>query len=198
MKTTNFVKLAKQILPHFPGFVVKGKILFMSPVEKTLRGFHFEPSAFSDEDFYVNVFFLPFCVPVKEVHYTFGHRVGQRWKVNEPNLLRELTHRMLKEAPYVAHLMTPDDVAVALEPFAKRRNPHSLEAYAYTLVQSGQLRKASVVLEDLGDVLDKTVDWQHEIASRAQLIRDHLAADGKEATEQLKIWEAETASELGF
>ena len=198
MKTANFVKLEKQILPHFPGFTVSGKMLFISPVQKTLRGFHFEPSGFSDEAFYVNVFFLPFCIPVKDVHYTFGHRVGRRWKLNEPDLQRELTNQMLKEVPYVAHLVTPREVAAALEPLAKRRNPHSIEAYAYTLVQSAELRKAAVVLDELGNVLDQTVGWQQEIASRAQLIRDKLAIGGKEAQEQLDIWESETASALGF
>lgn len=198
MKTNHFVKLEKQLLPHFPGFTVKGKMLFISPVERTLRGFHFEPSSFSDEDFYVNVFFLPFCVPVEEVHYTFGHRVGQRWKINKPDLQKDLTAEMQKELGFVAGLITPRDVAAALEPFAKRRNPHSLEAYSYTLIQAGESQAASAVIEELRHLLDSNVSWQQEIASRTQLIRDKLAKDVKEAQEQLKAWESQTASNLGF
>jgi hypothetical protein len=59
MNTKEFMELGKHLLQYFPGFTLKGKLLFMSQVEHTLRGFYFEPSAFDKKSFYINVFFQP-------------------------------------------------------------------------------------------------------------------------------------------
>jgi hypothetical protein len=45
--TKEFVAIEKRLLPDFPGFAVKGTLMFIQPLGNTLRGFHWEPSAFS-------------------------------------------------------------------------------------------------------------------------------------------------------
>jgi hypothetical protein len=142
---------------------------------------------------------MPLCVPVKHLHFTFGHRVGskKRWSGDQPDLEAALTSEMLKEALFLTGLKTPRDAAKALGPLTKRPNPHCHEAFAYTLIQAGEARAALEALDALLKLTDTTVAWQQEIASRAQLIKDKLVKP-EEAKKQLAIWESETASNLGL
>ena len=178
MPTKDFVAIEKRLLPDFPGFAVKGALMFIRPLGNTLRGFHWEASAFSKRDFYVNMFFLPLYVPAKHLHFTFGHRVGRnkRWSADSPNLESALSSAMQKDVLFLNSLKTPKDVAEALEPLTKPNkvayvNPHCYEAFAYALAQAGEITAAGDAINTLLNKTNLTVDWESEIASRAQLIR---------------------------
>jgi hypothetical protein len=84
MKTKRFVAIGKQLLTKFPDFSVMGSLMVLRPLRDTLRGFYFESSAFSKEDFYINIFFMSLYIPTRRVHLLFGHRVGanKRWVDN--------------------------------------------------------------------------------------------------------------------
>ena len=172
----------------------------MSPVEGTLRGFGFEPSAFTANNFYVNAFFLPLCVPVKRVHFTFGRRIGKqkRWSTDDPHLEAALTSEMLSEARFLSGLRRPADLVKALEPLLKRGNPHAREAFAYSLIHAGETARALETLGALLNAAEVGVTWQGKIAMRAQLIRDKLLKDLSQAQKQLRAWEADTVSSLGL
>jgi hypothetical protein len=144
--------------------------------------------------------FMPLYVPSKYIHFTFGQRLGrkQRWNADQPELEAALRSGMLKELPFLSSLTTAKDVAKALEPLAKGSNPHCYEAFAYTLILAGEIGAAAKVLDELLKLIDTTVAWQREIASRVRLMKDKLVNDPEEAQEQLAIWESETASNLGL
>lgn len=206
MTTKDFLVIEKRLLPSFPGFVSKGRLMFIQPVEHTLRGFHFDPSAFSKRDFYVNLFFLPLYVPASHVHLTFGHRLrnrsGERWSGDQPEFEAALRSEMLREVVFLAGLKTADDVVKALQPFAKPNqagytNPHSYEALAYSLIRAGQAGRAATVIDNLLSSNPK-VDWEREIIARAGLIREKLSGSFEEAERQLTIWENETTHSLGL
>ena len=144
MKTKDFTAIEKRLLPNFPGFAIKGTLMFILPLGETLRAFYWEASAFSKKEFYVNVFFLPLFVPTKHLHFTFGHRVGatKRWSSDEPDFENALRSEMLKEVAFLKSLNTARDVAEALESFtrvteSRYHNPHCYEALAYALVRAG-------------------------------------------------------------
>ena len=62
MRNTDCYRVATLLLPHMPEFVSDKKCeIFMSPINHTLRGFMFESSASSREDFYFWWFFTPIC-----------------------------------------------------------------------------------------------------------------------------------------
>lgn len=201
MRTKDFVEIEKRLPPELvQGFTTKGRLLFVSPFERTLRGFLFEPSAFNATDFYVNMFFLPLCVPVKHIHLTFGHRLGteKRWTGNDPDLIVSLSREMKHEIPSLLALEGPERVVEAIEPFTKRPNPHCREAFAYTLIQAGRTEAAMSALDTLLALTDRSVAWQIEIAGRAMRIQEMLARGIEEATEQLAAWESETIAQLGL
>jgi len=204
MTTREFVALEKRLLPNLSNFVIKGRLMFIAPIARALRGFHFDPSAFSKQAFYVDMFFMPLCVPTKHVHFTFGHRVKSGWSADDPNLETKLTLAMQEEVPFLAGLNTAIDVARALEPLTKTHNPHCHEAFAYTLLQAGEMPAALHALDTLLALIDSVkranpdVTWELEIAARALLIRDKLLDKPEDAHQQLAAWEAETVRKLGL
>jgi len=205
MTTKEFLVIEKRLLPWFPSFAAKGALMFIQPIDETLRGFHWEPSGFSKKEFYVNVFFLPLYIPTKQLHFTFGHRVGstKRWSADQSDLETALSLEMQKEISFLMALETARDVAKALEPLTKPIqngyvNPHCAEAFAYALLRAGETTGAMGAIDRLLKKVNPAVAWENQIASRARLIRDKLLRNPQEAQEQLAAWQAETIHDLGL
>jgi len=204
VKTKEFIAIEVRLLPFFPDFVIKGPMMFFRPLADVLRGFHFEPSAFSKNDFYVSAFFIPLYVPTSHVHFTFGHRIEQEhrgWKLDQPNIEAALNSEMRKELPFLMSLERPAEVVNALLPMTAPNelghvNPHCCEALAYALVESKRENEAVEVLDGLLKSTDREVLWQNEIAERASLIRERLAEGSESAREQLAHWKSETIRNL--
>lgn len=203
MKTRDLLALQERLLPRFPGFMAQNNLMFVSPLEHTLRGFHFESSAFEKRNFYVDVFFLPLCVPTASAHFTFGHRLSRLWAADEPNLDEALASVMQGEAPLLASLRKPADVARALEPLTKPNaagyvNPRCYEALAYVLVQADAAAAAASVIDTLLRSADQTVGWECEVASRARQLQAILLENPTAAQQQLTDWEAQSVRNLGL
>jgi hypothetical protein len=204
VNTKQFLAIEKRLLPSFPGFAVMGATMFIQPTNNTLRGFHWEPSAFNKKEFFINAFFLPLYVPTKHLHFTFGHRVGlnQRWSIDRSDLESALSLEMQKEVPFLTSLGTPRNVANALNPLTMPNqngyvNPHCYEALAYALVLAGELKAAASVLDRLLQRASPLADWENEIASRARLVQEKLGQP-QEIIEQLAEWETETIHNIGI
>jgi hypothetical protein len=110
---------------------------------------------------------------------------------------------MKAEIPKLLGMHNATNLASSLEKFTKPNavgyvNPHCREAFAYALIQANQPEKANHVLANLMKSIDTTVAWQREIESRAARIQEMLLKRPEDATEQLKVWEVETAHNLGL
>lgn len=205
MKTKDFTKIWKQLLPQLPGFVMEKKVMFQAPVKDLMRGLYFESSA-DAEWFYISVFFLPLFVPNDSVHGTFGKRIGRdsNWNGNNPNLLADLTAAIQNEAvPFLDDVATLTGVVNYLRENIDRGRPrvnsHVLEAYAYTLIKSGDYTSASESLAELkGRLAASTIPWVMEQRNRAQTIEEKLLQNPEAALEQLEAWKAETIAKLGL
>jgi hypothetical protein len=205
MKTKEFVEMEKRLLPNLPGFTIKGPMLFISPVGNLLRGFYFESSAFAQKSFYINVFFLPLYVPTKNIHFTFGHRVGRerRWTADQPGIETSLTSEIQKELSFLTGLKTIADVVAALRAFTTPNeagyvNPHCYEALAYSLIKVGETKNALGVINLLVKRANPAVAWEAEIAQRVQLIGSKLLEKPDEVQARLSAWETDTARNLGI
>jgi len=204
VNTKQFLAIEHRLLPRFPNFTVKGALMFIQPLDNTLRGFYWEPSTFSKKEFFVNAFFLPLYIPTKHLHCTFGHRVGlrRRWSIDRFDLESTLGSEMQKEVPFLMSLRTPTDVANALKPLAIPNqngyvNPNCSEALAYALVLSGDIKAAATVLDRLLKSANPLIAWENEIASRARLVQEKLEQP-ENVLEQLAAWETETVHNLGI
>lgn len=205
MTTKEFVRLEKGLLPAFPRFALKGPLMISIPMGSTLRGFHFEPSSFNKNTFYVDMFFMPLYVPAKHVHFTFGHRVrrpNSDWNSEQNDLEEVLKSEMKKEMPFLLQLEDRKELVRALRgkvtPDKKGYvNPHCYEALSYTLILLSELHEAAHLLDTLLEDVNAKVLWEEEIAVRARLIRAKLL-DPDAAKKQLFKWEAETVKSLGL
>jgi len=201
MKTSDFARLQKKLLPHlFPRLIVKGSFCYLPQITDTLKGFYFESSAFSPKHFYVTAFFLPLWIPAEYIHLTFGRRVGvnQRWSSDQLDLENALLIAMRRELSILAELDSPAQLLSALEVFARESNPHCIEALAYGLFEMGQVDRSQEVLKSLLTLIDRTVPWQQEIAERATLISSFLPTGIEEVKRRLTKWRTETISALGL
>jgi hypothetical protein len=202
MTKKEFVALEKHILPSFPGFEIKGSLMFLPPLEHTLRGFSFEGSAFDKTSFYVTVFFMALCIPRKHLIFNLGERLrdrgSDRWTVNGANFEAALESAMKKEVPLLERLKTPQDVAEMAAQKGHPKDPYRQETIAYMSAFAGQIKPALSALENLSAMLDTSVRWQEEMASRAQLLQTELLKNPKEAKRQLTAWKADTVRNLGL
>jgi len=201
MKIKQFEQIERQVVPHVsPALTIRGQFCFLKPLAGTLRGFYFEPSGFNTTSFYVNMFFLPLCVPVESLHLTFGSRIGakRRWDVGESGLYSKLATSMSERLPFLSQLSDTKRVVEALESLAYVGNMHWLEALSYVLVLDGEYERALSLIDKLLGTPDHQVDWELQIKRRVVLIRDKLLRDEQEACDQLHAWEAENISKLNL
>jgi hypothetical protein len=203
MTTREFVGLEKQLVRELPGFAIKGRLMFASPVQQVLKGINFEPSAFSKKMFTVTVFVTPFCVPHRHLSLNFGKRLrhkesGARWDGDMLNLPSELAAVLKSQAvPFLSRANSLRDFVELAKSFSFE-NPHTLEAIAYVLARVGDFQQAASVLDQLLEQLDVKVPWQEEMANRAVALRAKVSSNPTEAKHQLETWEAETRQNLGL
>ena len=201
MKTRDFVQLQKNLIPHLSTrLVVNGSYCYLTPLGDTLKGFYFESSAFSSRHFYVTAFFLPLLVPVSQIHLTFGRRVGanERWDPNQAGVEATLLDAMRRELSFLLELNSPSKLLNALEMFAGGGNPHCTEAFAYALVEAGQVSRSLEVLRAMRANIDRTVPWQQEILDRVVMIESFLPKAVEEAKHCLMKWRLESVDALGL
>ena len=202
MTTKQFVALGKGLLSDSPEFVMKGRLMVLSPLEHILKGICFEPSSFDKDSFYVNVFVLPLFVPTKFVHFLFGGRIRSngrdRWGANIPNLIAQLRESVKREAlPFLSQITSVSDF-VKMAKSHPSSNPHTPEAIAFALARAGWNKEAIEVIDQLLGQVNLEVSWQREMADMAQLLKSLLLTDPAAAQRQLDAWEAETVKNLGL
>ena len=198
MKKKEFIALERRLLPNFPGFAIKGSMMLIPPVEHTLRAFDFDAGRFGKKEFYLTVFFMPLCVPLKFVHFLFGHRIRPYgWNADEPNLETNVTLEMQREVPFLMSLTNPKEVAEAIKPrLGWNANCH--EAFAYSLIQAGETDAALEAIDVLLKLVHGRGGWEGEVGSRMRLIQEKLLGNPDDAKRQLHAWEEETVHNLGL
>lgn len=176
--TKEFVTLEKRLLPDFPEFTIKGSLMFLTPVEHTLRGFSFESSAFDKNSFYVTAFFMALCIPRRYLIFNLGQRLrergGDRWTINNKNFEAALRSEMEKQVLFLSRLKTPMDIVEAAIGKGSSNDPYCQETIAYMLALAEQVDNAIEALDRLVAMLEPGIQWQHEMALRAQLLKSKL------------------------
>ena len=201
MKNKDFAALAQRLLPEFPGFVVKAKLMFIAPVTHTLRGLCFERTD-DPRRFYVWAFFMPLFIPEKYINFNFGIRVGgwsHSWNADAPDLVHELGSALKREAlPFLSPIESLHDVAQAAASKRVAQNPHYQRVFAYTLARAGDTGKAISALDELIRSIDLQVSWQREMAHEAEALKSMLLTNPDDGQRQLEAWEAESVRNLGL
>jgi hypothetical protein len=198
MKKSELTALAKQVVPR--DWAIKGDLAFMQPVDHTLRGIHFDTSAFRRKVTYVTWFYLPLWLPRTHLTLTLGARIRHSWNIDDPGMVEQLRDHIVREAlPILDGLRTPHDVARTLLARVKELGvvlPLQQEL-AYALART----KDPAAIEAFDTVLtvfNPAVEWQRELAARALSFRDELIRNPDAAMRQLLAWEQVSLSNLGL
>lgn len=198
MKRSELAALAQQLVPG--DWAIKGNLAFMQPVGHTLRGIHFDTSAFRKRVTYVSWFYLPLWLPRPYLTLSLGARMGHSWNIDDPGMVEQLRAHIAREAlPLLDGLRTPHDVARAIVAEVKEHRtmlPFQ-EELAYALARTND-PVAIEAFDALLTVFDPAVDWQREVADRALSFRDVLIRDPDAAMRQLLAWEQASLGNLGL
>jgi hypothetical protein len=204
MKTADFTRLCCHVLPALPGFLMKGRMLFVSPLSHTLRAVLFERSL-DPRAFCVQVFIQPLSVPTRHIAPSAGWRLGggcHTWNADSPTLDSLLKRALAQDAlPFLSKILTPIDAAEAAISMRKSGDPFVQQAIAYSLARGGDVERANRELATLIDRLnarDHPYPWQREMIERAEVLVGELRDDPTGAQKRLRAWEAATAKALGL
>ncbi len=205
MTTKQAQKIAKALLPDLPGFISEKKMILMSPADDFLRTLYFENTSDANY-FHLHVFFLPLYVPTDYIYFNYGNRIGNalNWRLDNPNLLADLNAVIRSEAiPFLNNVLTREGVLrylkASVEFDRQRVNPHTLEAFAYTLVRNGDYAAGLEVLAEFKQRFEQSdTPWIAELLQRTQLIEGKLLQNPETALAQLEAWKAETVNKLGL
>lgn len=216
MRNTDCFRLAKALLPKLPEFVTNKKdILFIAPIAHTVRGFLFESSAYTKEDFYFWWFFSPLVVPSKGIHLSYGRRLNvpggdAGWRSDMEELPERLYAAMQPMAlPLLRSIKTVQDTIDAI----CRRGGETTLGLKFTMQVTdinAQDDLACLYLldgqfDEARDMLDKIIDhergtdrrqWILDIVERMKSLRVKLLEDPQLAVNQVKAWQDYTFKAL--
>lgn len=201
MRNSDCYRLTKVLLLHLPGFVTNKKNeLFIAPIGHVFRGFTFESTAGSREDFYFWWFFMP-MVPATD-HFYMSH--GDRLKVPGGHAgwrldMQDLPDRLMTvmQARALPFLRSIESIRDTIDAIHELRAPQSVtdinhqNNLACLMILDGQF-------EDALKMIDKIIayeqgtdqrQWVLDIVARTKGLREKLLEDPQLALGQVLQWQ---------
>lgn len=195
---------------HLPGMEQRGSLIYRRPVADLLCGCHVESSGFSGDRFVLHAFVQPLYVPAQSVVLSFGRRLGgrgERWfnlsDEAEAQAMAEVLRLIRSDVlPLCARFREPADFArYGGELVSNRRDPHFVEAVAYSYALAGEYAQARdhlmrllIHLQNRGDLLP----YEREMIRRNQQLDARLRERPDEALADLRTWRDQTLQAIGL
>ena len=214
MKNREFESLSKQyLLPDMPGYVIKGKLLFRTPIGLILHGFCFEPSEWDKSRFRIEVMVQPLYVTEDHLVFLISHDFGviseknkaqQWWNMDngEKNVMADVRKRMLTVGvKWLSQYASPYDIVLKAQREWPFDDPYLLRAIAYSWIICGREREADEAIMKIHMIfnsLDTWYPWMHKFSDEVTMISKLLHKDVEKAKEQLMIFRNYTIAKLGL
>jgi hypothetical protein len=189
------------------GFVAYRSLLLEPSAEWLLRGFLYESSGHTGDDFYMWAFVQPLYVPQKDVTLDYGKRLGgssRFWSLSEgpdeATVMGEVLGAMKGEGlRFLEALQSPAHLARAALGRLIPEDVNTREVAAYSLILSGDREQARSLLKqmDVGREADEPV-WTGEARARGHRILALLDEEAEVVVDQLRAWRDETVAALGI
>ena len=198
----------KYLQEHLPAFVLKGRLVYLQPVDVLLRAFCFEPSSF-DKSFTIECFIQPLFIPEEHLVFNYGTRLGKKgdkWfrpdTESEETIMQGVLLLMQERGiPYLNSIHSPSDLVKMIKGRREVLTLHDLQGIAYSLCYENNDR-ISILLafDDLGASLEKNLDrsWAQKMKEQAVLLKQTYNQDANAAKELLNAWALETKAKLGI
>jgi hypothetical protein len=192
--------LGKRVCKDLVGFCVKGPLLFVCPVDHTLRGIYFDSSSFDKKRFFVQIFLQPLFVPAPTLAFNLGWRLGgdaHFWTSDAPDADQALIVAIKdKVIPFFGAVQATTDLIAAARQLGKTADPYVKQVVAYAYAREGDATRAQAQLEELANPVGLDTAWKRDIAERASLLRRLLRSSPSAGTQQLDHWEHEMVQKL--
>lgn len=208
MRNTDCYRLAKILLPQLPEFVTnKRSEIFIAPIGHVLRGFTFESSTYTKEDFYFWWFFMPICIPINHLTMGNGGRLNAPgghtgWRTDMPDLPEKLLAAMIPKAlPLLQSIHSIQDTIEAIYTHRGTRlitDINILDDIACLQILDGRFDSALVTLDAIVAKEQGTDrrQWILDIVERMKGLRSKLQEDPQLAVDQVKSWQDYTFKSL--
>lgn len=216
MRQSDCARLTKVLLPQLPRFSSNNRCeLFISPIRHVWRGFTFESSAASREDFYFWWFFMPMCTPRDHLILNYGSRLDvpgghAGWRTDMDDLPEKLIEAMQTTAlPFLYQVNSIQDTISAIYrhqsetiPQANTGRPvmdiHVRDDLACLYILDGQFEEARAMLDEIiaCEHGDDRRHWILDIVARMRGLRSKLLEDPQLAVNQVKEWQEYTLRAL--
>jgi hypothetical protein len=208
MRNTDCYRLAKILLPQLPGFATnKQNEIFISPIGNILRGFVFDSSAYSRQDFYFSWFAMPICRPIEYITLSPSKRLDvpggdTGWRIDMPDLPDKLLEAMRHEAiPLLHSIQTNQDMIELI--FARQESRevtdiNDQDEIACLQILDGKFDEASIMIEQIiaHEHGPYRYQWILNIVERMKVLRAKLHEDPQLAVAQVKEWQDYTFKAL--
>ena len=206
MKKKEFQKFAaRYLVPHLPGFVANGNLIYRVPVGEILQGFLFESSAFSAESFQPQAFVQPLYVPSEHLVLNLGERFRGIWRFHaggDEALAQRLLHAMHNTGlPFIGKLSSPSQLVQTIKkerPWLDR-NEYLQQVVAYSLILLGKNDEALDGLEKLAETVNPMNDarpWVKKIHTDCGMLQEAMMRDPEDARRVLRRWTEDTRQKL--
>jgi hypothetical protein len=219
-------------MPHLPGFALKDGRIYAVPVGRLWRAFTLYPSGFSRDRFTMYCVVAPLYKPeaAGAVLPGLGDRLpvlagrGDAWWQWRPDddeaeaqLMADIRGLILETGvPFLGRLASVEDVARRLSRERDHRtDPHTAEALAYSLIMTGEYKRArqelavlrQITLEDeeraqwwselnAGTSSEDEEDWVITVGKRGAQVQAALESSPDAAVALLNRWNEEQLEEL--
>jgi hypothetical protein len=210
MRKTDCYRLSKILLPELPEFATNKKSeIFICPINHVLRGFTFESSAYSREDFYFWWFFMPINKPIEYITLSYGKRLEPSrghagWRTDLTDLPNKLLAAMDSIAvPFLRSIESIDETIEAIYARCSTKEVadiNVLDDVACLHILAGQFDEAKVVLDKIIDheYGSDCRQWVLDIVKRMKDLRTKLLQDPQLSINQVKEWQDYTLRALNL
>ena len=208
MRYSDCYRLAKILLPHMIGFVTNKKSeLFLAPIGSIFRGFVFESTAGSREDFYFWWFFMPMAPEKDHFVFSYGERLrvpggNTGWRTDMKDLPDKLLAAMQPKALPLLRSIT--GIPHAIRAIRSDVGSHDityindLDNLACLMILDEQYDAAREVLDQIiaFERGDDQRQWVLSIVQRMKNLRSTLWEDRAAAHAQVRQWQSSTLRHL--
>lgn len=204
MRNADCYRLAKDLLPQLPKFVTNKKSeIFIAPIGHVLRGFTFESSAYTKEDFYFWWFFMPICRPIGHLTLNYGGRLNvpggySGWRTDMPELPDKMLAAMKPVAlPLLQSINSIQDVIEAIYAHRGTREVDDINVQddiACLQILDGRTDEAGIMLDSIiahEHGTDRR-QWVLNIVERTKQLKTKLQKDPKLSMTQVESWQDQT------
>ena len=205
MTGKEFQRLIREyLLPKIDGFAVKGGLLFETQIQYVLKGYCFEPSGWSRQDFYLTMLVQPLFVPKTGIVFSIGDRLNPGMTIsdeNESEVMAEVAKQIRKKgAPFLRRFDTLSDLTYGVVKYhLNKHDIYAPEMAAYGAILLGDKKYAMKMFqcaEDRFNMDDDRRQWVLDVMDRIHSMRRLFESDPPGAVSKLKRWREETAANL--